>query len=775
MMKRFILFTVSGFLMAGLMAQEKNDPSRNQFRQMRTEFATPNAYRTASGAPGQLYWQQEANYRIRVSLDDQHQKITGMETIEYINHSPDVLDYLWVQLDQNIRQKESLSGLISASTFDEQVPFSALGRLMNGFEGGFNLGHVGDADGNPLPYTVNYTMMRVDLPSPLKPGEKFLLEIRWWYRINDRMKDGGGRSGMEYFDADGNYIYTIAQFFPRMAVYNDVEGWQNNQFLGRTEFALPFGNYEVEITVPADHVVGATGVLLNPEEVLSQARLERYRKAHESYDSPVVIVSEEEARSAEKKRAKETSTWKFRAEQVRDFAFASSRKFIWDAMAVSFGERTVLAQSLYPKEGNPLWEKYSTRVVAHTLKVYSRHTFDFPYPVAYSVHTDRIGMEYPMVSFNGGRPEPDGTYSERAKFGMISVIIHEVGHNFFPMIVNSDERQWTWMDEGLNTFLQGIAQREWDHDWPAPEGRPRDIVDYMKGDQSGIAPIMINGELTMQFSNNAYDKPAVGLNILRETIMGRELFDFAFRQYARRWMFKHPTPEDLFRTLEDASGVDLDWFWRGWFYGTDPVDISLDRVTLYRAKSGDPAREKALLRKEMEREPEEIAVTRNREVMRSMVESDPSLRDFYDDYDGYAPTESDRQAYLEYLSNLTGEEKALLAADNYYYQLDFSNLGGLVMPLILRFEFTKGEPEVIRIPAQIWSRNNRHVSRVFMFDRPVVSVTLDPFLETADIDTGNNHWPPRIEENRFELYKRSFRGRAPSNPMREQQGPVPRP
>ena len=767
-MKRIILLIISGILTNGLAAQEDFDPSLNPFRQMRTEFSTPNAYRTASGAPGQFYWQQEANYRIQVELDDGNQKIRGREMIEYINHSPDVLTYLWVQLDQNVRQKDNLSEKISTYTLGERIPFSALGRIFSDFEGGFHLEYVRDSAGNPLPHTVNYTMMRVDLPEPLQPGEKFLMEIKWWYNINDRMTDGGGRSGMEYFEEDGNYIYTIAQFFPRMAVYSEFEGWQNSQFLGRTEFALPFGDYQVEITAPADHVVGATGVLLNPEEVLSGTRLERFREAHGSYDEPVAIVTEEEARASEKKRSREMKTWKFRAERVRDFAFASSRKFIWDGMAVAFGDRTVLATSLYPKEGNPLWEKYSTRVVAHTLKVYSRHTFEYPYPVAYSVHTNHIGMEYPMMSFNGGRPEPDGTYSERTKWGMIGVIIHEVGHNFFPMIVNSDERQWTWMDEGLNTFLQGIAEREWDHDYPSPEGRPRDIVDYMKGDQSRIAPIMINGELTMQFSNNAYDKPATGLTILRETIMGRELFDFAFKQYARRWMFKHPTPEDLFRTLEDASAVDLDWFWRGWFYGTDPVDISLDQVTLYRMSSGDPAEEKAFRKQQQEAGPEELSVTRNREELKSMVETDPSMRDFYDDFDEFEVTPAEQKAYRTYLSTLNRQEKEWLASDQYYYQLDFSNRGGLVMPLILRFEFAGGETEVIRIPAQVWSRNNQKISKVFIFDKEVVSVTLDPFLETADIDTGNNHWPARLEEHRFELYKSSRRGRSPSNPMQEQ-------
>lgn len=757
----FVLLT--GF--AWISAQEIFDPSSNQFRQMRTELATPNAYRTASGAPGQLYWQQQVNYQIRIELDDENQRITGEEKIEYINNSPDKLHYLWVQLDQNIRQKENLTRLITPFSLEDRMSSDMLERFMSTFDGGFNIQYVGDGKGNPLAHTINYTMMRIDLPDPLGSGEHAELEIRWWYNINDRMKDGGGRSGMEYFEEDDNYIYTIAQFFPRMAVYNEVEGWQNNQFLGRTEFALPFGDYEVEITVPADHVVGATGVLMNEEEVLEGDRLEQYRQAFQSFDQPQVIVTAEEARNAEKKRAKDQKTWKYRAENVRDFAFASSRKFIWDAMAVKFGERTVLATSLYPKEGNPLWEKYSTRVVAHTLNVYSRLTFDYPYPVAYSVHTARIGMEYPMICFNGGRPERDGTYSERTKWGMIGVIIHEVGHNFFPMIVNSDERQWTWMDEGLNSFLQGIAEREWDHDHPSPRGRPRDIVDYMKGDQSNIAPIMINGELTMQFSNNAYDKPAVGLNILRETIMGRELFDFAFKQYAQRWMFKHPTPEDLFRTLEDASAIDLDWFWRGWFFSTDRVDISLDSVTEYTMASGNRADTKAREKKKEEAVPEEIAVQRNRAAMQSVVEADPAMRDFYNNYDPYEPTKSDEDAYARYQRSLSAQEKAWIAEGDYYYQLDFSNVGGLVMPLVLQFEFEDGTSELVRIPTEIWSRNNKKTSKVFRFKNRLTSVNLDPFLETADCNTENNHWPPRKEESRFELYKQSS-SRIPTNPMR---------
>ncbi len=766
-MKRFFSVLLIGAVSVSMLAQEKMDPSKNQFRQMRTEFATSNAYRTGSGAPGQLYWQQQANYNISIELDDEKQQIRGEEIIEYINNSPDQLNYLWVQLDQNVRQQESLSKLIMPFRLNQRMHPYYMQMFMSEFDGGFKIEHVGEESGSSLPYTINYTMMRIDLPQALEPGARMNLEIRWWYNINDREKDGGGRSGCEYFPEDDNYIYTIAQFFPRMAVYSEVEGWQNHQFTGRSEFALPFGNYDVEITVPSDHVVGATGVLVNAEEVLSEKRLDRLHKARNSLDKPVFIVRENEAVSAEKEKLASKQTWKFHADNVRDFAFASSRKFIWDAMAVQFGDRKVLATSLYPKEGNPLWEKYSTRVVAHTLKVYSHHTFDYPYPVSYSVHTKNIGMEYPMICFNGGRPQADGTYSERTKWGMIGVIIHEVGHNFFPMIVNSDERQWTWMDEGLNTFLQGIAEREWDHDHPSPSGRPADIVSYMKGDKSNITPIMTQGDLIKQFDSNAYAKPATGLNILRETIMGRELFDFAFKQYARRWMFKHPTPEDLFRTMEDASAVDLDWFWRGWFYGTDHVDISLDKVTAMELASVNPAEVKALKKKDADAVAESIAVQRNRASMQSMVERDPSMKDFYNTYDPYAPDKSDAEIYKRYMKSMSENEKQWRAREGTFYQLDFSNVGGMVMPLVIQFEYMDGSSEIVRIPAEIWNKDNLKTYKVFLLEKELTGVTLDPFLETADCDMGNNHWPPRIEQNRFELYKSTGRRGGESNPMQK--------
>nr|MDA3823403.1 M1 family metallopeptidase [Bacteroidales bacterium] len=751
-----VLFTTTN-------AQEDFVPSENKFKQLRTELVTPNVYRNASGKPGHQYWQQRADYSIVLKLDDQNQKIEGTEVITYYNNSPDALDYLWVQLDQNVRMQNSLGMQARPSAMRESYPTNSLRYIENDFDGGFKIQSVKDSMGNNLETTVNYTMMRIDLEKPLKAGDNFRIKIDWWYNINDRVKDGGGRSGMEYFEKDDNYLYTIAQFYPRMAVYNDVEGWQNKQFTGRSEFALPFGNFDVKIQVPADHVVAGTGVLQNGEEVLSNEELARFEEAKKSFDSPVVIVSEDEAEKAMKTKSKKQATWHFKAENVRDFAFASSRRFIWDAMAVEFGDHTSMAMSMYPPEGNPLWEKYSTRVVAYTMEVYSKHTFDYPYPVAWSIHTNQIGMEYPMVAFNGGRPETDGTYSERTKWGMIGVIIHEVGHNYFPMIVNSDERQWTWMDEGLNTFLQGLAEREWDHNHPSPSGKPSDIVRYMSGDKSNIAPIMINGDLTMQFNSNANGKPATVLNILRETIMGRELFDFAFKEYAQQWQFKHPTPDDFFRIMEDASAVDLDWFWRGWFFGTDHVDISLENVKVFTVKSGNPVADKTYQRQKRDSEPEELTVQRNRGSIKSMVEKDKKMRDFYDDYDNLVDDPSDLKRYQRKLGELSDQEKDFVQSGKYYVQVDCKNIGGMIMPVILKFEFTDGTSEIKRVPAEFWSRNNMEASKVFIFKKNVQAIELDPFLETADCERDNNYWPKQITPSRFELYKYNRTSRP--NPM----------
>ncbi|MCB0706677.1 MAG: M1 family metallopeptidase [Saprospiraceae bacterium] len=763
MMKRYLLclLGLAGFLVG--QAQPTNE-NNNKFRQLYDKLPTPNVYRSASGAPGHKYWQQKADYLIELELDDASQKIYGTEKVTYHNNSPDELTYLWVQLDQNFRAKDSDSYKIAQSEIRDQMDLRALRRLEPDFDGGFKIDYVQDGSGGALPFTIVKTMMRVDLPNALAPGASYTFQVKWWYNINDRSKMGG-RSGYEYFPEEENYLYTIAQFFPRMAVYIDDEGWQNKQFLGSGEFTLTFGDYDVKLTVPADHYVAATGVLQNAKDVLSKEEQKRWEQARQSFDEPVMIVNPEEALKHEQAKSDKKKTWHFKAENVRDFAFASSRKFIWDAMAVKMSDKTVMAMSMYPKEGNPLWEMYSTKVVAHTLKWYSHYSFDYPYPVAWSIHTDRIGMEYPMICFNGGRPEADGTYSERTKYGMISVIIHEVGHNYFPMIVNSDERQWTWMDEGLNTFLQYLTEQQWERDYPSRRGPADKIVEYMKGDKSKITPIMTNSESLFQFGNNAYAKPATALNILRETIMGRELFDFAFKTYCVRWKFKHPSPADFFRTMEDASGVDLDWFWRGWFYTNDNVDLAITNVRWLQLSSGNPELENALTATQQADAPINISTIRNaQEIEKTQDEIDTSLRDFYTDRDPLAVDVIDQRTYKRYYESLDEEEKALLDSGNNYYELTFQNIGGLVMPLIVEFRFEDGGTQLFYIPAEIWRFGEEQVKKVFVTDKVAVEVVLDPYLETADVNTDNNYFPARTSLDRFELFKQR-NPKSEENPM----------
>ena len=738
----------------------------NKFKQLKEEMATPNVYRTAGGAPGHAYYQNEADYVMNLTLNDQQQKITGTETIIYHNNSQDKLEYLWLQLDQNKRAQSSDSYKIQTGGI-KSLNTRSIKNMEPEFEGGFNITSVTKKDGSKQAYTIHKTMMRINLDKPLLPGTNFTFNVDWWYNINNRMEIGG-RSGYEYFEEDDNYLYTIAQFFPRMCVYNDTEGWQNKQFLGSGEFTLPFGDYDVKIAVPTDHVVAATGNLVNANEILSEEQIKRLELAKKNEKEPVFIVNEKEAIKNEKQRKKGMKTWHFKAENVRDFGWASSRKFIWDAMVVKQKSNDVLAMSFYPKEGNPLWEQYSTKTVAHTLKCYSKYTFDYPYPVAISVHSKWIGMEYPMICFNGGRPDEDGTYSKRTKYGMISVIIHEVGHNYFPMIINSDERQWTWMDEGLNTFLQYLTEQEFEKGYPSRRGPAYRIVDYMKGNKKRISPIMTNSESIHQFGNNAYGKPATAMNILRESIMGRELFDYAFKTYANRWMFKHPNPEDLFRTMEDASSVDLDWFWRGWFYSTDHVDISLDNVRYYKINNQNPNENNAEKKKKFEEiKAKDISNQRNKDIV-TYREIDSKLSDFYTSYDEFSTTEKQLKKFENFQSKLDEDEKQILKEDKHYYEIKFKNIGGLVMPIFLDFTLENNTHELVKIPAEIWMKNNTQITKVFAFDKEVKQIELDPFLETADTDRNNNYWPVKVEPTKFELYQyKNRRDKSGNNPMKK--------
>ncbi len=737
-MKKFILSTLAVLSLAYFSIAQETEWQR-KFEQLGPELPTPNEYRTGSGAPGKAYWQQKADYDIEVEINDANQRLTGKETITYFNNSPDALKYLWVQLDQNVRERGTNSLKTRTTGIRDSLPakIAAQGLGITDYDGGFKITSVTGAGGKTLPYTINKTMMRIDLAQPLKTGEQFVMNIEWYYNINDRMEIGG-RGGHEYFPEDGNYVYTIAQWFPRMAVYDDYEGWQNKQFLGRGEFALTFGDYKVKITVPEDHIVASTGSLQNPKQVLSKTQLERFEQAKNSFDKPVIIVTQEEAEANEKTKSTKTKTWEYHADNVRDFAFATSRKFIWDAQAVKIGDKTPLAMSYYPKEGNPLWEKESTLAVKNTLEVYSKYTIDYPYPVAISVHAASIGMEYPMICFNFGRPNKDGSYSDRIKYRMIGVIIHEVGHNFFPMIINSDERQWTWMDEGLNTFVQYRTEQEAYDNFPSRRGPASNIVPYMRMDKNQIRPIMTNSEQIMQFGWNAYAKPATALNILRETVMGPELFDKAFKEYAQRWAFKHPKPADFFRTLEDASAVDLDWFWKGWFYSVDNVDVGIEEVKWFKM-----------------REEEATVENKSKKVKKGDLnaQANSEMMDFGDGPEPFSLVETDPRYYGEFQNRV--DDKAIMKKfeGKNFYQLKFANKGGLVTPIIVEFTFKDGSKQTEKIPAEIWRYNEQEVTKVFAFEKEVTNIVFDPNDETADTNMDDNIFPRKKQPSKFDQFK----------------------
>ncbi|HEU5148777.1 MAG TPA: M1 family metallopeptidase [Chryseosolibacter sp.] len=733
------LLTMSAF------AQQRSS-WQGKFEQLDNLLPTPNAYRTGSGAPGSAYWQQRADYVIDVEVNDKTQELTGHETITYHNQSPEPLRYLWMQLDQNIFAPDNLTSKTETGVVIDSLPAGLLkeysGINPSDYVGGYKIKLVRDASGKDLKYTINHTMMRVDLPQPLKTGETFVFSVDWSYKEYNRQVFDG-RGGYEYFPEDGNYVYTFAQWFPRMCVFDDYEGWQNKQFYGRGEFALTFGNYKVRITVPADHIVGATGWLQNPKEVLTKEQLERFQRAQRTFDKPVFVVTEKEAKQNEKSRSEKKSTWEFHAENVRDFAFASSRKFIWDAMAVKVGDKTTLAQSLYPKEGNPLWERESTKAIKNTLEVYSERTFDYPYPTAYSIHAANQGMEYPMICFNYGRPDKDGRYSQQTLTGMINVIIHEVGHNFFPMIVNSDERQWSWMDEGLNTFLDKETMRErYPELFSGTRGTPRGIVPFMRGDKTYMRPIMsmsdnIRGE---EFGPNAYYKPSAALTILRETVMGPEIFDAAFKEYAQRWAFKHPKPADFFRTMEDASAVDLDWFWRGWFYTNDHVDVEVSEVKWFTLQHpvADP-------------ESKDVKVASG-DLASGQAEGGPAT-DFSNGPEQFTLMNTPQQLYGEFRSRVDDNAIRQQLDGKNIYQVTFRNKGGLVTPLVIRWTYKDGSMEIEKIPAEVWRLNEQEVTKVFIKDKEVTSIVLDPNFELADVDPSNNAFPKKTE-SRFDQFQK---------------------
>ena len=775
------LFTLSLSVMCLLASAQniQNNPSSNhgnKFEQLGIILNDPNEYRTASGAPGHKYWQQKADYDIDVTLDEKNLKINGTEWITYYNNSPDPLTFLWLQLDENEHDPKSDNNNFDGSKVRAPITSNDLSDLMpNEFLKGLGdkITEVSDEAGKALKYTINQTMMRVELPHTLKTGQKFKFKVKWNYKMINRVVYGG-RGGYEYFPEDGNYLFTVSQWYPRLCVYSDFQGWQNKQFTGRGEFATAFGSFKVKMTVPADHLVGATGTCQNYAQVLSATQLQRWQKAQTANDV-VEIVTLDEAKAAEKNKSTATKTWIFSADSVRDFAWTSSRRYIWDAMPAKVENKKTMCMSFYSKEAYGLYRKYSTKTIAHTIKTYSKYTIPYPYPVAQSIEA-AAGMEYPMICFNFGRTEKDGTYSESTKNGMLGVIIHEVGHNFFPMIVNSDERQWAWMDEGLNTFMQTITEQEFDNNFPSQRGPAYKIVDYMKMPKDMLEPIMTNSENIANYGSNAYGKPAIALNILRETVMGRELFDYAFKEYARRWAFKHPTPNDFFRTMEDASAIDLDWFWRGWFFGIDPVDISLDSVKAFTVVNNQTVPMKVDTVTPRNRgarnEFESISKIRNREAgIQFLVDVDTSLRDFYYYYkpDNTAKPEKVIRSLSDQIEVLP-DSLGSTFTNKFYYELSLSNKGGLVMPIIIQWNYKDGTSETEKINAYIWRKNEKQVVKTFAKNKEVASIVIDPMRETADIDEKNNTWNVKEAPSKFDVFKAKTNGRGQSsggNPMQK--------
>lgn len=781
------LSLLSSFAVAQGVQQTKGD-YQDKFRQLDEVLPTPNVYRNAAGQPGHEYWQQKVDYDIDVTLNEEAHSIQGTESISYQNNSPDTLNYLWLQLDQNRFRNDSIAQLSETFNLSSPEPGSParvnLGQLreiqyMEEAELGYDIQSVVDAVGNALNHTIVGTMMRVDLARALRPGASVSFKIGYGYNIvnGDVI---GPRAGYEHFadeGENGNTIYALAQWFPRLVAYTDYEGWTNKEFLGSGEFTLEFGDYEVAMTVPADHIVAATGELENASQVLTDEQRSRLREA-ETAERPVLIVTPEEALANEAEGTNETKTWRFSAENVRDFAWSSSRKYIWDAKGYrqeGAEQELVVAMSFWPKEGGDLWAKYSTESVIHTLEVYSRFSFDYPYPTAQSVNIGFVGgMEYPMITFNGPRTtlQDDGsrTYTLAEKRFLIGVVIHEVGHFYFPMIVNSDERQWTWMDEGINSYLDGVAGREWDAEIPWGV-EPRYIVDYMVS--SNQVPVMTQSDSVLRLGPNAYSKPATALNILRETIMGRELFDFAFKEYSRRWEFKRPTPSDFFRTMEEASGIDLDWFWRGWFYTTDHVDISLERVYQMEMNTENPDIDFVSEREDDKAFSPSLFSERNRAAgMRTWVDRNTDVRDFYDENDEFTVTNKERNAYNSFLEGLEEWEREALdkavSEERNYYLVEFANKGGLVMPIILDVEYADGSIEQVRYPAEIWRKSPKMVKKLLVTEREIVSLMVDPGMETADADIENNFYPRRLIPSRIESFKSSSSSRRVSRDIMQE-------
>jgi len=519
------------------------------------------ALRRPSGVPGAAYWQQEAHYRIQAELIPSQHRIEAREVITYVNHSPDALPFVWLQLEQNLFEPGSRGSLVNSGN-----------RWRGAFEGGGIRLHRVDVvqDGRRYSpeHTVDDTRMRIDLAEPMRPGgDEIEIHVFWSFVVPEYGADRMGR-----FAAARGTVYELAQWYPRMYVYDDVEGWNPMPYLGQGEFYLEYGDFEVEITAPRNHIVVAGGELLNPEEVLTDQQLARYRQARGS-DQTVAIVTPDEVGTRESRPGGEGPlTWRYRLEDARDFSWAASSSFIWDAA----GWNGVLLQSAYPHEGlgdaeSPGWER-STEYLLHTIPYYSETWYPYPYPSAVNVAGIVGGMEYPGIVFCG--------VGARGQ-GLFGVTDHEFGHSWYPMIVGNDERRYAWMDEGFNTFINHYSNLAFYGEEATRAGRTTGSY-VARQMQAPVAdqPIMTAPDVLRRegLGFMAYRKPGYGLILLREVVLGPQRFDAAFRAYTAEWAFKHPKPADFMRTIEEVAGEDLAWFWRGWLYGTDLLDQAVADV-----------------------------------------------------------------------------------------------------------------------------------------------------------------------------------------------------
>ncbi len=558
------------------------------------QWPAPNETRGANGKPGAKYWQQRVDYVIRVGLDTTTHTVTGSERVTYRNNSPDALGYVWFQLDQNIDNPSVSEAMIGATSLPKSISPRAAEFINARLDTkGYSITRVQLVSKNgqktDAAYVLQGTQMKVPLSSPLATGGAQDIEIDWSYVMPESFASRNGRGAREKLK-DG-WEYLAAQWFPRAAVYDDVVGWQNDQFYGQGEFYLNFGNYDVSITVPHNHIVQSTGVLhesgRGPDIHAARAPCEGVHLASNRFTSS---PRTKRTRRPRAQLVQQPFTWRFKAENVRDFAWASSAGFIWDAAGFRYSPtaKPIEMHSLYPREALGVWDSLSTKAIAQTMRTYGRLAFEYPYPKASNIHGIVGGMEYPMIAFCGARPPANANAAvlKSVGYGLVAVTIHEVGHNWFPMIVASDERKWTWMDEGLNSYLEGMASVEFDLSWPKARLPmvAANIVGYMKNTDQ--VPLMTESDLIHRgFGPNGYTKPASGLFILREQVLGPQFFDAAFREYSAAWMFKHPQPADFFRSMMQASGDNLNWFWRGWFYSTHANDQSLGTVESQSADS----------------------------------------------------------------------------------------------------------------------------------------------------------------------------------------------